>query len=97
MVIYIVRYSDYDGEYSVGYFTDAAAAELCCYYEMRTNPSPYCTNPCKVERYEFNDTDYAGLLAELYEKERAKKEAELKKIEEKERKQLAILKAKYEQ
>lgn len=66
-VICIVRYSDCDNDYSIGYFTDIAKAELCCEYENKTNPSPYCDNPCEIERYELYDIDYAKLLDDDYD------------------------------
>ena len=96
MDIYIVHFSDYDNEYSLGYFTNKEDAEACAEYYNRTEPSSYFENAHEVETYVFDDTDYKALVKELNDKERAEKEAKKEAFKQKELAELARLKAKYE-
>lgn len=43
MSIYIVHFSDYDNDFSIGYFMNKEDAEACAEYYNETEPStPYC-------------------------------------------------------
>lgn len=74
MSIYIVRFSDYDSEFGVGYFTNEEDAEKCMEYHMRTEPSDYeyMCDAYSLEKYELDDTDYVALLKALDEEEKEK-------------------------
>lgn len=98
MSIYIVRFGDYDSEFSVGYFTNEEAAEKCMEYYMRTHPSDYeymCDAYC-IEKYELDNTDYDALNKELDEAEKEERRKEEEEFRNKELAELARLKAKYE-
>lgn len=96
MDIYIVHFSDYDNEYSIGYFTNKEDAEACAEYYNRTEPSSYFENAHEVDTYGVDNTNYKALVEELNEKERAEKEAKKEAFKQKELAELARLKAKYE-
>lgn len=98
MSIYIVRFGDYDSEFSVGYFTNEEDAEKCMEYHMRTRPSSYeyLCDAYSLEKYELDDTDYDALNKELDEAEKAEQKKEEEELRNKELAELARLKAKYE-
>lgn len=98
MSIYIVRFSDYDSEFGVGYFTNEEDAEKCMEYHMRTEPSDYeyMCDAYSLEKYELDDTDYDALNKELDEAEKARQRKEEEEFRNKELAELARLKAKYE-
>ncbi len=98
MSIYIVRFSDYDNAFSVGYFTNEEDAKKCMEYHMRTEPSDYeyMCDAYSLEEYELDDTDYAELLKALDEEEKEKQRKKEEKVRNKELAELARLKAKYE-
>lgn len=70
MSIYIVHFSDYDNDFSIGYFMNKEDAEACAEYYNETEPSVYFDNAYEVEEYDLDDTDYAILLKEIEEKNR---------------------------
>lgn len=74
MSIYIVRFSDYDSEFGIGYFTSEEDAEKCMEYYMRAEPSSYAymSDAYSLEKYELDDTDYIELLKALDEEEKEK-------------------------
>ena len=98
MSIYIVRFSDYDTMFNVGYFTSEGDAETCMEYYMRTSPSDYeyICDAYSLEKYELDDTDYDALNKELDEAEKARQRKEDEEFRNKELAELARLKAKYE-
>lgn len=98
MSIYIVRFSDYDSEFGIGYFTSEEDAEKCMEYYMRAKPSSYAymCDAYSLEKYELDDTDYVELLKALDEEEKEKKRKKEEKIRNNELAELARLKAKYE-
>lgn len=98
MSIYIVRFSDYDSEFGVGYFTNEEDAEKCMEYYMRAQPSDYeyMCDAYSLEKYELDDADYTALIKELDEAEKAKQRKEGEEFRNKELAELARLKAKYE-
>ena len=98
MSIYIVRFCDYDDQFCLGYFTNIKDAEKCLEYYSRTRPSDYAhlLNAYSIEDYELNNVDYATLIKELDEAEKAKQKKKEEAIRNKELAELARLKAKYE-
>lgn len=98
MSIYIVRFSDYDSEFGIGYFTSKEDAEKCMEYYMRAEPSSYAymSDAYSLEKYELDDTDYVELLKALDEEEKEKQRKKEEKVRNKELAELARLKAKYE-
>ena len=100
MSIYIVHFSDYDNDFSIGYFMNKEDAKACAEYYNETEPSVYFDNAYEVEEYDLDDTDCAILLKEIEEKKQreleAIQEAEREAIKQKELAELARLKAKYE-
>lgn len=98
MSIYIVRFSDYDSEFGIGYFTSEEDAEKCMEYYMRAEPSDYeyMCDAYSLEKYELDDTDYVELLKALDEEKKEKQRKKEEKVRNKELAELARLKAKYE-
>ena len=95
-IIYMVRLDDYDRHDSVGYFIDRKKADECCKYLNSEDRSEY-DNDWYVEEFTLNTTDYNVLNKEVEERERREFETRLERERQKELKELARLKAKYEQ
>ena len=83
MKIYIVKYEDYDGSDSAGYFTEYEKAELCCTYLNKACPSYYIKDAWDIEEFDLDETDYTSLIQEFDAKERARKENELEALKQK--------------
>lgn len=83
MKIYIVKFEDYDGSDTVGYFTELEKAELCCEYMNKAHPSHYFENAWDIEWYELDETNYVSLIEEFDAKEKARKENELEALKQK--------------
>jgi hypothetical protein len=98
MTVYLVSYADYEGNDTVGYFTDKAKAEECCRYMNKRHPSDYEDEEFMwhIFSYTLDPTDYASLNKELAEKERQIFERKQEIERQAELAELARLKAKYE-
>ena len=83
MKIYIVKYDDYDGYDTAGYFTEYEKAELCCTYLNKACPSHYFANAWDIEEFDPDETDYASLIQDFDVKEKARKEKELEELKQK--------------
>ena len=83
MKIYIVKYEDYDGSNTAGYFTEHEKAELCCEYLNKAYPSHYFENAWDIEEFDPDDTDYECLIKEFDAKEKIRKENELEALKQK--------------
>ena len=95
MKIYMVQYADYDGEDSVGYFTEHKKAESCCEYLNRARHSEYEQFDWFISEYNLDETDYDSLNKELDEQERIEFETRLEREKQEAIAEIERLKTKY--